>query len=188
MREIAEDCACIFAGSGAPGKTASTSRQLGISKFNAGRRPAHPRASTYVRPLAIGVVATPLRRSRARPWLCAGAALALAIALPNVLAQAQHGGRGLRRLRGLPPDERVRAVFFAPNYGEAAALDIYGPALGGPPAISAHNSYFRWGPLGASGEVVITLGRDAARFGPSMATFARSATPTALMRCPTRTA
>jgi len=64
----------------------------------------------------------------------------------------------------LPPEERAQAVFFAPNYGEAAALDIYGPALGGPPAISAHNSYFLWGPRGASGDVVITLGREDARF------------------------
>ena len=65
----------------------------------------------------------------------------------------------------LPPEERAQAVFFAPNYGEAAALDIYGPALGGPPAISAHNSYYLWGPRGASGEVVITLGGDAAGHG-----------------------
>jgi hypothetical protein len=288
----------------------------------------------YIAALAIGVVATPLRRSLARPWLYAGAALALAIALPNVLWQAQHGwpflgvagadvggkavGRsplgfllqqalfvgltsalvwlvGLWRLgvrpphpelralaiayvvllaiviaangkayyvtpiypalfaaggvaweawlkrpiaRGiavvavvvpglvaaptalpilppatlvaymqavgfslkatqtenmklsalpqyfadmfgwremaaavsaayqdLPPEERAQAVFFAPNYGEAAALDVYGPALGGPPAISGHNSYFLWGPGGASGEVVITLGRDADGYG-----------------------
>ncbi len=66
--------------------------------------------------------------------------------------------------RDLPPEERAQAVFFAPNYGEAAALDIYGPALGGPPVISVHNSYFLWGPRGASGDVVITLGRDAAGF------------------------
>ncbi len=66
--------------------------------------------------------------------------------------------------RDLPPEERAQAVFFAPNYGEAAALDIYGPALSGPPVISAHNSYFLWGPRGASGDVVITLGRDGAGF------------------------
>ena len=66
--------------------------------------------------------------------------------------------------RALPPDERAEAVFYAPNYGEAAALDVYGPGLGGPPTISAHNSYFFWGTGGASGEVVITLGRDNARF------------------------
>jgi hypothetical protein len=66
--------------------------------------------------------------------------------------------------RDLPPDERAEAVFYALNYGEASALTIYGPALGGPPTISAHNSYFLWGTRGASGAVVITLGRDDARF------------------------
>ena len=45
----------------------------------------------YMAALAVGAVATPLRRSLARPWLYAGAALALAIALPNVLWQALHG-------------------------------------------------------------------------------------------------
>ena len=45
----------------------------------------------YMAAFAVGVVATPLRRSLARPWLYAGAALALAIALPNVLWQALHG-------------------------------------------------------------------------------------------------
>lgn len=65
--------------------------------------------------------------------------------------------------RHLPPDERAKAVFFAPNYGEASALMIYGPALGGPPVISGHNSYFLWGPGGASGDVVITLARDGSR-------------------------
>ena len=45
----------------------------------------------YMAALAIGVVATPLRRSLACPWLYAGAALALALALPNPLWQAQRG-------------------------------------------------------------------------------------------------
>ena len=67
--------------------------------------------------------------------------------------------------RDLPPDERAGAVFFARNYGEAAALDVYAPAPGGPPAISGHNSYFLWAPRGASGEAVITLGCDGAAFG-----------------------
>ncbi|MGA2493253.1 MAG: glycosyltransferase family 39 protein [Roseiarcus sp.] len=65
--------------------------------------------------------------------------------------------------RDLPPDDRAQAVFFAPNYGEAAALDVYGPALGGPPTISVHNAFFLWGPGGASGAVVITVAHDAGR-------------------------
>jgi hypothetical protein len=62
--------------------------------------------------------------------------------------------------QALPPDERQRAVFFGRNYGEAAALEIYGPALQGPPAISAHNNYFLWGPQGFDGSVVIMLGAE----------------------------
>lgn len=66
--------------------------------------------------------------------------------------------------RGLPPEERAQAVFFANNYGEAAALELYGPALGGPPTISGNTSYYLWGPRGASGEVLIALGRGAPDF------------------------
>jgi hypothetical protein len=47
--------------------------------------------------------------------------------------------------RALPVADRERAVFFGRNYGEAAALDVYGPSYQGPPAISGHNSYFLWG-------------------------------------------
>jgi 4-amino-4-deoxy-L-arabinose transferase-like glycosyltransferase len=57
----------------------------------------------------------------------------------------------------LPEGERAKAVFLGRNYGEAAALDVYGPALGGPPAISGHNQYYLWGPLGFDGSVMIAL-------------------------------
>ena len=63
----------------------------------------------------------------------------------------------------LPPEERAKAVFFGRNYGEAAAIDVYGPALHGPPAISAHNNYYLWGPLGYDGSVMIVAGGDPAR-------------------------
>jgi hypothetical protein len=65
--------------------------------------------------------------------------------------------------RALPAIDRKDAVFFGRNYGEAAALDVYGPSLQGPPAISGHNTYFLWGPRGFSGAVVIVAGGDASR-------------------------
>jgi len=65
-----------------------------------------------------------------------------------------------RVYRALPDDERADAVFFGRNYGEAAALDIYGPQFAGPPTISAHNNYFLWGTRGASGKAVIMLGGE----------------------------
>jgi hypothetical protein len=43
---------------------------------------------------------------------------------------------------GLPPEERAHASIFAANYGEAGAIDLYGPAYGLPPAISVVNSYW----------------------------------------------
>jgi hypothetical protein len=73
----------------------------------------------------------------------------------------------------LPPEERAKAVFFGRNYGEAAALDIYGPAFNGPPAISAHNTYYLWGPLGFDGSVVIMVG-DTARIAPQFDSVTRA--------------
>jgi hypothetical protein len=48
--------------------------------------------------------------------------------------------------RQLPAEEQTRAVFYGTNYGEAGAVDVLGPALGMPAAVSAHNNYFLWGP------------------------------------------
>lgn len=63
-----------------------------------------------------------------------------------------------RAYQSLPPEDRAQAVFFANNYGEAAAIDVLGKAWGLPPAISGHNNYFLWGPRGHDGSVVIRLG------------------------------
>ncbi|MGA2615414.1 MAG: glycosyltransferase family 39 protein [Spirochaetia bacterium] len=59
--------------------------------------------------------------------------------------------------KALPPEEQAKAVFFGRNYGEAAAIDLYGRPLGLPPAVSGHNSYYLWGPMGHDGNVVILL-------------------------------
>ncbi len=58
----------------------------------------------------------------------------------------------------LPEDERAKAVFKARNYGEAAAIDVFGDHL--PPAISGHNNYYLWGPGGHDGSVIIATGDD----------------------------
>jgi 4-amino-4-deoxy-L-arabinose transferase-like glycosyltransferase len=62
--------------------------------------------------------------------------------------------------QALPPDERVKAVFLAGNYGEAGAIDVLGGPWHLPPAISGHNNYFLWGPHGYDGSVVIRFGGD----------------------------
>jgi 4-amino-4-deoxy-L-arabinose transferase-like glycosyltransferase len=48
----------------------------------------------------------------------------------------------------LPPQVRAHTSVLVDNYGEAAALDIYGAPYGLPPALSGHNQYFLWGERG----------------------------------------
>jgi Dolichyl-phosphate-mannose-protein mannosyltransferase len=57
----------------------------------------------------------------------------------------------------LRPEDRKRAAIFCQNYGEAGAIDFFGPKFGLPPAISGHQNYFFWGPRGWTGEVALVL-------------------------------
>ncbi len=58
----------------------------------------------------------------------------------------------------LPPEDRAKACFYGQNYGEAGAIDYFGPGLGLPPAMSGHNSYWLWGPGKCTGEIVLIFG------------------------------
>ncbi|HEY2856998.1 MAG TPA: glycosyltransferase family 39 protein [Terracidiphilus sp.] len=60
----------------------------------------------------------------------------------------------------LPPEERARTAIFSNDWGEAAAVDFYGPKYGLPGTISRHNSYWIWGPRNYDGSTVIVLGSD----------------------------
>ena len=66
--------------------------------------------------------------------------------------------RVARVYHALPADQRAKCAIFATNYGEAGAIDFFGPRYGLPPAISSHNNYWMWGPRGATGEVLIFVG------------------------------
>jgi 4-amino-4-deoxy-L-arabinose transferase-like glycosyltransferase len=58
---------------------------------------------------------------------------------------------------GLPPEVRPKTAIFTQNYGQAGAIDLFGPKYGLPPAISGHQNYFLWGPRGYTGESMIVL-------------------------------
>lgn len=61
---------------------------------------------------------------------------------------------------GLPSDEQAKAAILAGNYGEAGAIDFFGPRYHLPKAISGHQTYYFWGPRQYTGEVLILLQSD----------------------------
>jgi 4-amino-4-deoxy-L-arabinose transferase-like glycosyltransferase len=109
--------------------------------------------------------------------LAASAAVSLAIALPvlpvdrldPVLAVNEDVGETIgwpeltatvaRVFRELPDPQQ--AVILTQNYGEAGAIDRYGPALGLPRAYSGHNAYGDWGPPPDGRAPVIAVGLPA---------------------------
>jgi hypothetical protein len=60
----------------------------------------------------------------------------------------------------LSPDEQAKTGILAGNYGEAGAIDFFGPKYGLPKAISAHQNYYYWGPRNYTGESLILLQWD----------------------------
>ena len=58
---------------------------------------------------------------------------------------------------GLPPDDRDNCIIFARNFGEAGAIDFYGPEHGLPKAYSLHQNYYFWGPP-PDGKVTVVIG------------------------------
>jgi len=57
----------------------------------------------------------------------------------------------------VPAEQRGDCGIFAQNYGQAGAIDFFGPRYGLPPALSGHQTYFLWGPRNYSGNCMIVL-------------------------------
>lgn len=58
----------------------------------------------------------------------------------------------------LTPQDRASTAILASNYGDAGAVDLFGPKYGLPKAISAHQNYWIWGPRQYTGESLILIG------------------------------
>jgi len=65
-----------------------------------------------------------------------------------------------RVYRTLTPQERSRTTIFSNNWGDAAAIDFFGPRYGLPSAVSKNDGYWYWGPGKNTGEIVIVLHTD----------------------------
>jgi len=73
----------------------------------------------------------------------------------------------------LPPDQRRKAVIFTRDYGQASAVDFFGPRYGLPRAISGHNNYYLYGTRGASGQVVLSVGVPQAKLATEFRSIRR---------------
>ena len=110
-------------------------------------------------------VETFLRYSQALPYASVKTERDATVALPQLYAD-MFGWEDMaatvsRVYHALPQAEQQGCAILTGNYGEAGAIDYYGPKLGLPKAISGHNSYFYWGPRNYSGECVILFGDNA---------------------------
>ena len=93
---------------------------------------------------------------------------AVGVQLPQLYADMfgwENIAEGVAQVyHALPAADRAGCAILAGNYGEAGAIDYYGPALGLPRAISGHNAYFYWGPRAYTGSCVIIFGERSAEF------------------------
>ncbi len=67
-----------------------------------------------------------------------------------------------REYDALPAAQRARTALLTGNYGEAGAVDRYGPGLGLPQAYSGNNNFWLWGPPPAADRSAIAISLDPA--------------------------
>jgi hypothetical protein len=60
----------------------------------------------------------------------------------------------------LPQEDRAACLIVAQNYGEAGAINYFGPRHGLPRAVSQHNSYYLWGPGPVEPKVYVIIGQN----------------------------
>ena len=60
--------------------------------------------------------------------------------------------------QNLSEEARNRCGIYTQNYGEAGAVDFFGPKYSLPKAVCGHNNYWHWGLRGQTIEVLIILG------------------------------
>ncbi len=162
--------------------------------YFAGNGHAYYLASLYPLLLALGAPSTaewtlraPKHTRRLIAALILSAAISAIIALPLLperdlqgsvviaLNSAQGETVGWPRFvhtistawREIPPGERSHTAIFTGNYGEAGAIDLFGPPLRLPRAYSGHNGFSEWGiPQAADTSALLVGFNDAGDAAP----------------------
>jgi Dolichyl-phosphate-mannose-protein mannosyltransferase len=104
----------------------------------------------------VSLSALPARALHAVPLQKVNYDLAESIGWPKLVALVA------REYDSLPGPQRRQATILAANYGEAGALDRYGPGLGLPQAYSGNNNFWLWGPPPADDSTAIAVNMDPA--------------------------
>ena len=81
-----------------------------------------------------------------------------------------------REYHALPAVQRQHTTILTGNYGEAGAIDRYGPGLGLPQAYSGDNNFWLWGPPPAADTSAIVVNGDPAFLRREFANVRRVAT------------
>jgi len=100
-------------------------------------------------PVALSVL--PARTLHTVPLQKINYDLAETIAWPKLVALVA------REYDSLPAPQRRQTAILAGNYGEAGAIDRYGPGLALPRAYSGANNFWLWGPPPAGEDAVIAV-------------------------------
>jgi hypothetical protein len=111
-------------------------------------------SAAIIIPAAIPVL--PVRVLHAVPLQKINYDLAETIAWPKQVALIA------REYHALPPALRRRTTILTGNYGEAGAIDRYGPQFGLPPAESGANNFWLWGPPPARDANALAINFDPA--------------------------
>ena len=97
---------------------------------------------------------------------------------------AADGGAGV--YNGLPPDVQAKTAIFGQNYGQAGAIDLFGPKYGLPTAISGHQSYYLVGAARVHGREHDRHGRPAGPAGTASSRRSEGGRGSSIRtRCPT---
>jgi hypothetical protein len=126
-------------------------------------RAAGPAAAAAAAMLAGAVLAAPValsvlpaRTLHTVPLQKINYDLAETIAWPKLVALVA------REYDSLPAPQRRQTAILTGNYGEAGAIDRYGPGLSLPQAYSGANNFWLWGPPPAADTAVVAVNVDPA--------------------------
>ncbi len=90
-----------------------------------------------------------------------GGRLALPQDYADMLGWPEQAAAVARVFHTLPLADQARTAILGGNYGEAGAIELYGPARELPAPVSPAGSYWFWGPGPRAGEVLVVLADSA---------------------------